>query len=242
MGGDNQQRGNEPGGDLERIVNLVKHQIIFGRLKPRERLTEDELCARFAASRHLIRSVFVRLEHLGLVTRRPNKGVVVRDFSVAEVEEIYEMRALLQAEAARRIPLPAPAALLERLRAIHAEHAAAVECQDLGRVCTINNEFHRNFFAACGNRYIAQTIDRMWTETLAIRCYAIGDPVLLARSQQEHGRILDALARGDREALVREVVAHIWPALDAYKRAHGGWNAASPSPHLRARELADAVG
>lgn len=232
MGRRNEMPAGEPGTEVERIVNLVKHQIIFGRLRPRERLIEDDLCAQFGVSRHLIRTVFVRLEHLGLVTRRPNKGAVVRDFSVEEVEEIYEMRALLQAEAARRIPLPAPRALLDRLHAIHAGHAAAIARQDLGPVCTINNEFHRTFFAAAGNRILAQMIERLWTESLAIRCYAIGDPMLLARSHQEHGQILDALACGDRARLIRHVVEHIWPALEAYKRAHGGWTTEAQFPRL----------
>jgi DNA-binding GntR family transcriptional regulator len=223
-----------PGAAVEEIVSVVKHQIIFGRLKPRERLVEDDLCEQFGVSRHLIRSVFVRLEHLGLITRRPNKGVVVRDLSVEEVEEIYDMRALLQAEATRRIPLPASRALLEQLRAIHAEHARAIAAHNLGLVCSINNEFHRTFFAASGNRLLTQMIERLWTESLAIRCYAIGDSILLARSQREHGLMIEALAAGDRTRMVQYAVDHIWPALEAYKRAHGGWAAADHWPRMAA--------
>ena len=217
------QPANDRDDQLEKIVGLIKHQIIFGRLKPRERLIEDDLSTRFNTSRHLIRSAFMALEHMGLINRRHNKGAIVRDFSVDDVEEIYEMRALLQAEAARRIPLPAPRELASRIGAIHVAHGRAIALQDLGAVCTLNSDFHRAVFAACGNRYLAQTIDRLWTESLAIRCYAIGDPVLLARSQREHARIIAALRGHDRECLVREVTDHIWPALEEYKRAHGGW-------------------
>lgn len=224
------QTAGEGDGQLDSVVGRIKYLIIFGRLRPRERLIEDELCEQLRASRHLIRAAFVALEHMGLVTRRPNKGAIVRDFSVDEVEEIYDMRATLQAEAARRIPLPAPAVLLRRLDAIDAAYSAAIGRQDLGAVCTLNNEFHRAIFDACGNRFLAQAIDRLYTEALAIRCYAIGDPVLLARTQREHARILAALRAHDREALIREVVDHIWPALDAYKRAHGGWTVVSASP------------
>lgn len=226
MGKRREQAVGDAASEVERIVTLVKHQIIFGRLKPRERLTEDDFCSHFNASRHLVRAVLVRLEHLGVVTRRPNRGAVVRDFSVEEVEEMYEMRALLQAEAARRIPLPAPSLLLEQLRAIHTEHAAAIARQDLGLVCSINNDFHRTVFAAAGNRFLVQMIERLWTESLGIRCYAMGDPALLERSHKVHGQIIAALAVGDRASLVQLVVDHIWPALEAYKRAHGGWKAA----------------
>ena len=102
--------------ELAELVDHIKQDIIFGRLRPRERLIEDDLSTRFGASRHLIRSAFSDLEKLGLVSRRPNKGAIVRDFSPREVEEMYEMRALLQAEAIRRIPLPADRALIVRTR------------------------------------------------------------------------------------------------------------------------------
>jgi DNA-binding GntR family transcriptional regulator len=220
----------EPGAEVIHIVNQMKQQIVLGRLKPRERLTEDDLCLQFGASRHLVRSAFTRLEHLGLVIRRPNKGVIVRDFAPEELEEIYSVRALLQGEAARRMPLPAPAELLDRLQQIHAEHANAIAREDLDLVCAHVDDFHHTFFAAVGNRYLAQMIEQLWTETLGVRSYAIGDPLLRARSYEEHGLILDALAAGDRARLEWLVVDHIWSAFNAYKRANGAWR---PSPVAR---------
>lgn len=232
-----QTKPNESDRQLESIVDQIKQLIIFGRLRPRERLIEDELSVTFQTSRHVIRSAFAELEKLGLVTRRPNKGAIVRDFSVQEVEEIYEMRALLQSEAARRIPLPAAPELMAKLEEIHAQHAEAIERQELQRACKLNNEFHRTIFEACGNRYLAATIERIWVETLGIRCYAIGDPILLARSHAEHGEMLESLRQGDRDRLVKLVVDHIWPALEAYKRAHGGWTIQTSSESVRVAAL-----
>ena len=208
---------------LTELVDKIKQDIIFGRLRPRERMIEDDLSTRFGASRHLVRSAFAELQQMGLVTRRPNKGVIVRDFSPREVDEIYEVRAVLQREAASRIPMPADAALIRDLEAIHVEYCAEVERHNLKRVCELNNAFHRRIFEGSNNRCLADLIQRIWTETLGIRCYAIGDPELLRRSREEHGAMLDALKRGDRDTLVRLCVEHIWPALEAYKRAHGGW-------------------
>ena len=215
------------------MVEAIKFDIIFGRLRPRERLIEDELSNRFGASRHVIRSAFVELERIGLVTRRPNKGAVVRDFSVREVEEIYDMRAILQAEAARRIPLPPRREFIDQVDAIHNRYCNAVDKRDLKEVCTLNNEFHRVIFAECNSTYLANIIDRMWTETLAIRCYAIGDPVLLQLSRKEHQKIVQALKSSDRDTLVRVSVEHIYHPLDAYKRAHGGWLASGSIETIR---------
>ncbi|MBT7611683.1 MAG: GntR family transcriptional regulator [Rhodospirillaceae bacterium] len=208
---------------LETVVDSIKQDIIFGRLRPRERLVEDQLTERFGASRHQVRMAFATLEQMGLVMRRPNKGAMVRDFSVEEVEEIYEMRAMLQGQAAQRVPMPAPKDLLERLEQIHEQYCAAADEGALQRVCKLNNEFHREIFEASNNQCLADMIERIWVQTLGIRCYAIGDSELLARARREHGEMIELLRAGNREAFVELCVDHIWPALEAYKRAHGGW-------------------
>ena len=212
---------------LADLVDSIRQAIIFGRLRPRERLVEEELAERFNASRHLVRSALSNLEQMGLVARRPNRGAVVCDFSVEEIEEIYEMRAILQGEAARRIPLPAPRALITQLEAIHAKYSENVDRLELKATCTLNNVFHETMFSACNNRYLTETIQKFWTRTTAIRCYAIGDPELLQQSRREHRAMINAIKEGNREELVRRCVDHIYPALEAYKRAHGGWDIAA---------------
>jgi len=208
---------------ISELVDAIKQDIIFGRLRPRERLVEEDLSARFQASRHTIRGAIGDLQRMGLVTRRPNKGAIVRDFAPDEVEEIYEMRALLQAEAVTRIALPANPDLLDELDRILTDYEAAIERRALKRVCELNNLFHHTMFAACNNRCLTEMIQRIWTETLGIRCYAIGDPELLDRAAVEHRQMVEALRAGQRGPLIQLCVDHIWPALEAYKKAHGGW-------------------
>ncbi len=211
--------------ELADIVQSLKEEIIFGRLLPRERLVEGELSDRYGASRHLIRSALTELQGMGLVARRRNKGAMVRDFSVEEVDEIYEMRALLQREAVLRIPWPIDRALLRELQDIHCSYSRCVEAGDLRQVCILNNKFHFTMFEAANNRCLTEMIQRIWTETLGIRCYSIGDPIWLGRARDEHAAMIAQLATGSREGLLRLVDAHIWPALELYKRAHGGWHA-----------------
>ncbi|MEO1190918.1 MAG: GntR family transcriptional regulator [Pseudomonadota bacterium] len=208
---------------IRALVESIKQEIIFGRLRPRERLVEDDLIRRFDVSRHLVRSAFAELQQMGLVTRRPNKGVIVRDFAPKEVDEVYEMRALLQSEAIRRIAFPVEQALIDQLEETHAAYEAAIEAHDLKQVCALNNDFHHTLFSASNNHYLTELIHRAWIETLGIRCYAIGDPQLLERSRQDHRQMLDALRAGDRTKLIALCAEHIWPALEAYKVAHGGW-------------------
>jgi len=109
--------GPEASSKAERAMAGLQEDIMLGSLGPRARLTEDEVMERFALKRHAAREVLARLGRMGIVVKQPNRGATVRSFSADEVEQVYHMRSLLQREAARLIPLPAPAALLRRLRA-----------------------------------------------------------------------------------------------------------------------------
>ena len=112
------------------VASALEFDILFGRLKPRERLVEDVLMQRFNAKRHAVRQALSELERIGIVTREPNRGATVRDFSAQEVEEICELREILQRRAAQRIPLPADVALIASLEEIQGRHDRAVAKRD----------------------------------------------------------------------------------------------------------------
>jgi DNA-binding GntR family transcriptional regulator len=224
-------RTNQP--DL--VVDQIKHEIIFGRLRPRERLVEDDLCTKFGASRHQIRAAFAELERIGLVTRRPNKGVVVRDFSADEIEQSFEVGALLQAEAAQRIPLPLDAETMRGLEDIYKAYCAASSRLDLEQVVTNTMRFHQTVFEASNNKCLSEIIREIWTKTLAVRCYEIAIPELLERERQEHAQILQALRSGNRRDLIRLCADQGKRALEAYKRLHGGWASQSRAAHALAK-------
>ena len=206
-----------PGRDsVADVVRTLEEDIIFGRLRPRERLIEDTLMARLGAKRHVVRQALAELERLGIVVRERNKGSAVRDFAPQDVEAIYDVRAVLQRHAARQIPLPGGDELLHDLRAIHARHSEAVEDGDLRAVYRLNNDFHDTLFAACGNPYLVETISEYAWLVHAIRSYRIADPKLLRQARDEHGAMIAALQAGDRKTLVELCVNHILPSKNAY--------------------------
>jgi DNA-binding GntR family transcriptional regulator len=202
------------------VIDSIKSDIIVGRLRPREHLIEEEIRAKFDASRHIVRAAFVTLERMGLIILRPNRGAIVRDFSVQQVEHLYEVRMVLQREAARRLPMPIPSEALAELEAIHARYCRAQEAGDLLEVNYCNDAFHRRIWTMCPNRYLADTIDRMWIETTGIRWYGVGDPTLLINSRRDHATMIEQLKVGDREGFVFLSVEHIIPPLQAFRRAH----------------------
>jgi DNA-binding GntR family transcriptional regulator len=202
-------------------VRGLEFDILFGKLRPRERLIEDALMQRFAAKRHVVRQALRELEHIGIVTRSPNRGAAVRDFTAAEVEEITELREALQRHAAQRLPLPADPALLAKLEAIQRRHDRAVAARDPRAIDDANEAFHGTLFGACGNRHLAEAIAHYAYLSRAMRLYPLVDRVLLERLQAEHWAMIEALRAGDRKSLVRLVAQHIQHSKKIYLQVRG---------------------
>ncbi|MYN11585.1 FCD domain-containing protein [Pusillimonas sp. TS35] len=201
---------------LAAIVGELEEDIVLGFLHPKERLVEDDLMQRFGVKRHVIRAALAELVKLGIVEHRKNVGAVVRSYNYKEVADLYEMRDLLEGEAARRMACPADPDDVGRLRALQAAHDAAVQAGDPRRIFKTNMAFHAALFALCPNTVLAAAIRYHYTQTHAIRYASATSPQAQQRSRQEHHGIIDALAQGDRKTLVRLCREHIRPARDEY--------------------------
>ncbi|HKU85373.1 MAG TPA: GntR family transcriptional regulator [Casimicrobiaceae bacterium] len=214
--GDKHAAKNSEGLGVADIVQRLEEEIALGLLRPRERLVEDDLLARFNVKRHVIRQVLVELELMGMVTRRPNRGAAVRDFTTIEIEQIYFVRDLLERAAVEVMPLPVPVDVLRKLEDLHARHCAAVTAGRLRQVFRLNLEFHQTFFDACGNRPLTEAISQFAFRAHAIQSYAIADPKLLARVCKEHAQLIKLTRGTDRQALSELVAKHKQPAKMAY--------------------------
>ncbi|MGF1608735.1 MAG: GntR family transcriptional regulator [Kiloniellales bacterium] len=205
---------------LGEVVGHLEEDIVFGRRRPRERLIEEDLVAEFGAKKHVVRQALAELERMGLVERKRNKGACVRDYSPEDVQQIFAVRELLEAEAARQIPLPAPKALIDSLTAIYREHSEAVDSNDLARAFRVNIRFHQTLFGACGNPYLVEAINTFAFKSHAVRSYSLAKPDLLRNARKEHAAMIDALKKGGRERLVDLCIAHLKPPVKAYIDAY----------------------
>lgn len=208
---------------VQELVRELEFDILFGNLKPRERLVEDALMQRFSAKRYTVRQALADLERMGIVTRTPNRGAAVRDFTDVEVEEIAEVRATLHRRAAQRMPLPAGAALIAQLEALQRRHDKAVAGRDPRAIDAANEAFHNALFGACGNRHLAQAITHYFGLSRATRLYPLVDRVLLQRLRSEHWAMIEALKVGDRKTLTRLVVDHIQHSKKIYLQVRGSF-------------------
>jgi DNA-binding GntR family transcriptional regulator len=206
--------GTDPA--ASQIARALEQDIVLGRLSPGEKLREEDLAERFAASRHQVREGLARLERIGIVIKERNRGVSVRRFSADEVRQIYEIREIVQRQAALRISLPAEPATIARLTAINADYEAAVAAGDFERIHEANDLFHTELFRLCGNDLLLQLVKNYMDLTYAIRGAAFGDPENLETSRRHHRIMLDLLAGSDPWALAQICVDHIQPTKTQY--------------------------
>jgi DNA-binding GntR family transcriptional regulator len=212
---DEQRQASQEHDDLT-IARALEEDIIFGRLAPGTRLTEDMLLARYHVTRHFARQALVQLEGMGVVVRERNKGATVRSLSPREVQEIYAVRELLQRQAALWIPLPAPDALIEKLTAIHEEHGRHIEAGYLRGVHETNDRFHLTLFGACGNSHLVQSIELYMRLSLPVRANSMADKASLKISHEHHRLMIEMLKGRDNWVLAQLCVDHLQPSKRTY--------------------------
>jgi DNA-binding GntR family transcriptional regulator len=200
------------------IAKELGEDIIFGRLAPGTRLVEDHLMARFGGTRHYIRQALYELERTGIVVREKNKGVAVRSLTPREVRQIYEVRELLQRQAALRIPLPAPAAVIAALERLHDQHLRHVQARYFRGVHETNDAFHLTLFAACDNAYLVESIKHYMWLSLPVRAKKTADVAHALAAANDHHVMIQLLKGTDRWALAQLCVDHLQLAKDDYLR------------------------
>lgn len=198
------------------IVRALEEDIIFGRLAPGARLTEDSLLSRFPVTRHFVRQALVQLEQMGIIIRERNKGATVRSLTPSEVQQIYAVRELVQRQAALLIPLPAADRLIADLLAIHKEHGEHIESGYLRGVHETNDRFHLMLFGACGNKYLVQTIELYMRYSLPVRANSMADRASLDISHSQHALMIDMLKGRDNWLLAQLCVDHLQPSKKRY--------------------------
>lgn len=211
---------------LTQVVEQLEEDIVFGRLRPRERLVEEELVERFGVKRHIIRQGLLELERVGVVVRLRGKGARVCEFTPEEVGQLYAVRELLEERAANQIPLPADKDLIKDLMAIHRAYGKAVDQGDLKTIYRANIRFHQVLFAACGNPYLSEAINLFAMKANVIRFYVGRDPKMFSGSRDQHEQMIEALKNGDREKLLDLCIRHLQPSprayIEAYRTLFGG--------------------
>lgn len=190
----------------ERIVDFIKDSVVSGRLKPGERVPEQEIADNFGISRTPIREAFRQLESEGFITVTPRKGAVVSPITDKDVSEFYAIKSLLEGFAARTACAKLTEKDLKKLQSLNASMARCAEKNDVKGFFKVDAQFHDCFLKACGNEKLFTLIHQLVQQFERFRITAMSLPGRMRDSVKQHEEIVSAFKRGDAvlvEALVK---------------------------------------
>ena len=179
------------------IAKELKRLIYEGEIQSGERLNEVALATRMGTSRGPIREAIRILTGQGLVTAVPNRGVFVRQISVREMIEIYELRALIFGFAASQACEHINDAHCKELEQLLDGMDSACDTGDGTSYYELNLEFHALILQLSGNERAYQAYDDYVKEMHLFRRSFFNSPGNMRRSNSEHRAIFEAIVKRD---------------------------------------------
>jgi DNA-binding GntR family transcriptional regulator len=193
----------------ELTLEKMRDAILDFRLRPGERLVERTLCERLGVSRTVVREVLRHLETEGLVESIPHQGPAVARPDPTKAAQIYEIRALLEAEAARACALRATPGDVKRLGAAIDRIERAFAQHNPRDVIRMTTEFYEILFACAGKSVAWDIVQSLNARINHLRAMTISTPGRDKIAIQEMRRILDAISRSDAEAAYQASLDHV---------------------------------
>jgi len=199
--------------------------ILRGELAIGQRINESDLASRFGMSRGPIREALRALEESRLVRSEKNRGVFVREVSIEEADEIYDVREALDQLIGQRVAERTTPEQLRDLQAVVAEMDDATDVQDIKRYHALNLKFHDMLVDFAGNARLIETYRLLTKGLLLFRLRGLQDGGGFAVSNTEHKAVLDAVAARDSARAGRLLRRH---AVESRARMHKAAAAGTP--------------
>ena len=191
------------------IADALRKAILGGEHKAGDQLRQDRLAETFGTSRIPVREALIQLESEGFVTMVPHKGAVVTGLSRAEIDDVFDLRVLLEPRLLRHsLPrlTPEDFARLDALEGRFSAALAAGNAEEWGR---LNAEFHLALYAKADlPRTLATVIGLLQTSERCTRLQ-LSDAARLERAMAEHRALVRLCRRGVADEAVKLLGDHV---------------------------------
>jgi DNA-binding GntR family transcriptional regulator len=203
---------DSPGRTLlkDRAYAEIKQRILQGDYAPNSFLSERHVATQLAMSKTPVRAAFERLELEGLVTISPQQGIIVRDLSIHEIAELYELRAALEGYLVRTLAGQLSPEQVGRLQANLEEQEVNCGTRDVPRCVALDTEFHGLFCEFFGNSEIRRIMARSREKIHRVIAQVFRlNPTRATTSYLEHRAIAEAVIQGDAALAARRLEEHL---------------------------------
>ena len=188
------------------VAEVLRTEILDGTLPPGTQLQQEEVAQRLGVSSTPVREAFGLLEAEGFVENRPHRGVVVTQHDNDDIEDVYELRTVLEAHAIRRVAAHATSEVVGDLDQLLLEAGRALAERDLQRARRVNTQFHQRLAKATGSSALVETLNRLIARSLFFIPLDIGRFQAIHR---EHVALVAAIRRRDPDRAAKVLTAEL---------------------------------
>ncbi len=194
----------------ERAYSEIKGYIQRDEYLPGEFLSERQLASRLGMSKTPVKAALERLEVEGFVAVSPQQGIVVRDLSIHEIADQFEIRLALESFVLRAIAGKLNSGQTAQVRKNLREQAKAARNGDLATAAQLDSEFHTSFCEFLGNREIVRVMMQLREKMhrVVVRVFE-NRHERLQSSYREHSEIAQAVLDGDASRAVASLEEHL---------------------------------
>ena len=199
----------------EKIYYTLKEEICNGTFAPGTQIQEQDLAARFSSSRSPVREALKQLVSDGLLVEYPNRGVFVRRYTAKDIEDIFDMRILLEGYALREAEANLTPGNIVILNDLLQELKENHEMGNLVKYIDKDANLHHKIVALCKNDLVISTYERISDMTQQFRIYSLKSHKRYEESIGEHTQIISYLLEGNPAEAYRVNKEHLSRAKEA---------------------------
>ena len=210
-------RSAAPATTAQHALDGLRRAIVAGELRPRQRVLQEDIAERLGVSVATVREALRVLEQEGQVGYRPRRGYFVTELRIEDLEEIYELRQVLEERAARKALPAMDEDALARIALAARDCEVAAERGDVAAELAANRRFHFGLLESPEQVHSMRLIRLLWDSTEAYRAMYYNTVEERRNAVSAHDDILAAARRGDADELIGALDAHRDRALVVLK-------------------------
>ncbi|MCW3473991.1 GntR family transcriptional regulator [Limobrevibacterium gyesilva] len=181
----------------DQAVEALREEILSCRLPPGAAVSETLMTERLTMGRAPVRAALARLADEGLVQAVPRRGWMVSLVTVRDIHEVFDLRLILEPEAARRAAGKGDPARLRQLDAVCQQGHRPDDPDSALRFLCANRAFHVTVAELAGNQRLARQVGRLLDESTRMLVLGLSQRDRSGEMAHEHRALIAALAEGD---------------------------------------------
>ena len=193
----------------EQIARTLRASLVSGRLVPGVTYSVPALAEEFGVSSMPVREAMLQLVQQGLMRSVPNKGFRVVELSPRELDEIMQLRLLVEVPTVVKVAADVSDKTMRELRRIARDITRAAKSGALVEYIESDRQFHRTLTALAKNERLDELIDDLRSRSRLVGLGSLAEHGDLDASAKEHLEMLDAIGEGDAPRLRSLMERHI---------------------------------